>query len=52
MSQSNRVISAMTIADNSKVRLGGMAPALAPATTDNGKVRLGGMAPALPPVRE
>ncbi|HJS86819.1 MAG TPA: hypothetical protein VJ779_15295 [Acetobacteraceae bacterium] len=46
-----RVTSANIIADAGKVRLGGFAPALAPATADAGKVRLGGFAPALPPVR-
>ncbi len=52
MAQFNRVVSAMTIADAGKVRLGGFAPSLAPATADAGKVRLGGFAPALPSVRE
>lgn len=36
------------IADDGKVRLGGMAPSLRPARiTDDGRVRLGGMAPAI-----
>lgn len=36
------------VSDANKVRLGGMAPSLKPATVaDNGKVRLGGMAPSI-----
>jgi hypothetical protein len=49
MSQAIRVISAMIVADIDKVRLGGYAPSLAPATADAGKVRLGGYAPSLAP---
>jgi hypothetical protein len=43
------VVSAVvSIADAGKVRLGGMAPSLKPATVaDTGKVRLGGMAPTI-----
>ena len=51
MTQFNRMISATTIADIGKVRLGGFAPTLAPATVDTGKVRLGGFAPTLAPSR-
>lgn len=40
------------VKDSGKVRLGGMAPTLKPATVkDSGKVRIGGMAPTLRPAR-
>lgn len=33
---------ASIVADNGKVRLGGFAPTLAPATKDSGRVKMGG----------
>jgi len=51
MTQFSQLTSTKITADAGKVRLGGFAPALAPATADAGKVRLGGFAPALAPSR-
>ena len=48
MSSITRDATVTSVIDAGKVRLGGMAPALKPATVaDSGKVRLGGMAPSI-----
>ena len=47
MMNSSKMASTISVADAGKVRLGGFAPTLSPATADSGKVRLGGFAPTL-----